>query len=150
MWLVIGYGNLLRSDDCFGAEVCRTLKSYPSIESLAKIIIVHQLTPELVDLINQAKGVIFVDASYDLAPGQLRFIPLEKALTDQLLSHNCTPQALLSETCRLYGSTPSGWLCAAGGINFELGEELSPHLQKIVPQAVKLIMEKVAAQEICI
>ncbi len=151
MWSIIGYGNSLRSDDCFGLEVCKMLKAYSTIENLAKIIIVHQLMPELIDSINRSEGVIFVDTSYDFIPGDLQFILLNQIpKNNSLFSHYCTPQDLLDEVKRLYGNMPPAWLCTIGGVYFELGEELSPLLKEAVPKATKLILEKICSQEVCL
>jgi len=176
MWMVVGFGNSLRSDDCFGAEVCKALTAHQGIENFAEIVIAHQLTPELVELVSQAAGVIFVDASSDLAPGQLQFIALSETVDgtldrtlhqtlDQALdgtlaeipdqtkvnnpranspfSHHYTPQTVLTESGKLYGRTPQGWLCTVGGQHFELGEELSPPVKATVTQAVQLILKRI-------
>ena len=59
-FLVIGYGNTLRSDDGAGQIVAEKIAQWnlPGVRSLA----VHQLTPELAEIIAQADAVIFIDA----------------------------------------------------------------------------------------
>ena len=59
-FLVIGYGNTLRSDDGAGQRVAEKIGQWelPGVGALA----VHQLTPELAENIAQADAVIFVDA----------------------------------------------------------------------------------------
>ncbi|MGF1587982.1 MAG: hydrogenase maturation protease [Pleurocapsa sp.] len=59
-YLVIGYGNTLRSDDGAGQSAANQIAAWglPNVRSLA----VHQLTPELAEDIANADTVIFVDA----------------------------------------------------------------------------------------
>jgi hydrogenase maturation protease len=152
MWLVIGYGNSLRSDDRFGLEVCNELQSYAAVEQLVEIIITQQLTPDLIEAVSKASGVIFVDASTDLAPAQMQFISLEQSVDRENLSsakpnspfsHHCTPQVIFQAAQSLYGRVPQGWLCTVGGAYFELGEELSPLVKATIPEAVHFVLEKV-------
>ena len=57
--LIVGYGNDLRSDDGAGVIVARKVAVlWPQ----ARVIVVHQLTPELAEDIAMAGKVIFVDA----------------------------------------------------------------------------------------
>lgn len=152
MWLIIGYGNTLRSDDRFGMEVCTKLEANIAFSQLTEIIIAHQLTPELSATISNASGVIFIDVSAALPPGQLKFVPLNQELTDRedsmpgshsVFTHYYTPKTLLKEAQELYGYAPQGWLCTVGAEHLELGEEISLPVKQIIPTAVRFIVDKV-------
>ncbi len=159
MWLIIGYGNSLRSDDRFGLEVCKALQSCTVVAELLEIIVTHQLTAELSASVTKATGVIFVDASANLAPGQLQVAPLNR-LSDKAnisiptdnspFSHYCTPQRLLEEAQELYGYAPKGWLCTVGGMNFEFGEQLSSPVKEMLPQAVQYVLKKICQDRMSI
>jgi|SRR6516162_2519561 hydrogenase maturation protease len=145
MWLVIGYGNSLRSDDRFGLEVIEQLKS-TRIRHLSEIMAVPQLMPELAEPVSRAEGVIFVDASTCLSPGELRCIPLNQEYMEQAevfsSSHHYVAEQLLRDAQVLYGHAPRGWLYTVGGSTFDLGEQLSPQTKASIPTVVKLILEK--------
>lgn len=84
--LIIGYGNPLRGDDGFGWHVADRLTELLNDES-AKILAVHQLTPELAESIGEAKLVIFVDAAYGGEPGSWKCEPVA---SDTILSNALT------------------------------------------------------------
>ncbi len=58
--LVMGYGNMLRSDDGVGQQVARAVAKWeiPNVDAIA----VHQLTPELAERLTKTDIAIFVDA----------------------------------------------------------------------------------------
>lgn len=149
MWLVIGYGNDMRSDDGFGIKVAEELQAR-NISHVSKIISTRQLLPELAEAISDADGVIFVDANSGLAAGRVQCITLASEPASQeaalsTFSHQLTPQELLEGARTLYGRAPKGWLYSAGCKTFELGEQLSPRLKALVPAVASLIMEKIGS-----
>jgi hydrogenase maturation protease len=151
-WLVIGYGNALRGDDSFGLEVLRLLAT-SNVSHLVETIGAHQLVPELAEPISRADYVIFVDASVDLSPGKLQVSVLQDPNDGRLedfssLSHSCVPQSLLADAKALYGHAPNAWLYAVGGGTFDLGEDLSPILEAMVPKVVRLIAEHIESSTV--
>ncbi|MGQ4647854.1 hydrogenase maturation protease [Lyngbya aestuarii] len=138
-FLVIGYGNTLRSDDAVGQQVATEVARWelPLVYSLA----VHQLTPELVEKIKIAECVIFVDACPITEEASVVQVhPLKPVTTGNfLLGHTSDPQALLAMSQAVYCYAPLAWLITIPAINFELGETLSP----IAQQGVITALEKV-------
>ena len=66
----------------------------PDIEILA----LHQLSPELMEDVSRAARVVFIDASAETAPGELRcasVVPAETA-SPEAFTHHLTPQALMA------------------------------------------------------
>ena len=65
--LVIGYGNELRGDDAAGPRVAAAVEQWqlPGV----RVLILHQLTPELADPIASSGLVIFVDAALEAEGG---------------------------------------------------------------------------------
>lgn len=135
--LVIGYGNPLRSDDGIGPQVAREVAGWgmPDVEAIA----VHQLTPELAESLASVNLVIFIDA-YPATPEQdLQVCALEPAESGTPSGHWCTPQVLLAITQALYDHCPQGWWVIVPGVNFDLGEGLSPVATQGVATALQEI-----------
>lgn len=132
-WLVIGYGNELRSDDGVGPTVARAVAQWkqPGVCGLA----CHQPTPELAEPIARARGVIFVDACVgeNATP---RLGELSSAEDAPLGSHGVAPRALLALARQLYGRTPPAWLVTLPVANLAYGQSLSPTAQRGVEWAL--------------
>lgn len=119
--LIIGYGNELRRDDGVGPRLAARVAAWerPGVRCLS----VHQLTPELADLLAEAREVIFVDASAN-GPG-LRIQSLVPDAACCLDPHHSSPAALLSLCQVLYGQAPSAWLLTIAAPDLGHGEGLS-------------------------
>lgn len=151
-WLVIGYGNTLRGDDRFGAEVVHDFIKR-GFGHLAQAICVHQLLPELIDSISRVGNVIFVDVSNDLSPGTLEVLDLKQLLDHPVeptytFSHYYTPINLLKNARELYQSTPNAWLYTVGGIQFDFAESLSMPLKNIVAEISQLIAQQIQSSSV--
>ena len=92
--LVIGYGNSLRSDDGAGPTVAAAVALWdiPGVVSVA----VHQLTPELAELLPHAELAIFVDARLANGGECVEARPLETPEETGLYGHVCDPSSLLA------------------------------------------------------
>jgi hydrogenase maturation protease len=120
--LIIGYGNPLRGDDAFG---------YRAAERIPGAIAVHQLTPELMDPIARADRVLFLDATTEGAPGEIRrrqVLPAAEGAAS--LTHHSTPESLLAGAQSLYGRAPEAELITVTAATFALSETLSPEVEK--------------------
>jgi len=127
--LVIGYGNTLRGDDGFG---------YRAAERIPGAIAVHQLTPELMEPISKADRVLFLDASAEGAPGEVRrrrVVPSEGGA----FTHHSTPEALLAGSLALYGRCPEATLITVTGVNFDVSETLSPSVQTALQEVLRVV-----------
>ena len=122
-FLVIGYGNTLRSDDGVGAKVAAAVEelALPGVTVLVR----HQLTPELAEPISEARAVVFVDAAVDAAT-EVQVRQLEPADGAQLMAHAADPRTLLEMAKQLFGRCPPAWWLTIPVQNLEFGEELSP------------------------
>ncbi len=122
-FLVIGYGNTLRSDDGVGAKVAAVVAelALPGVVALVR----HQLTPELAEPISEARAVVFVDAAADAAT-EVQVRALEPADGAQLMAHATDPRSLLAFAQQLFGRCPPAWWLTIPVENLEFGEELSP------------------------
>jgi hydrogenase nickel insertion protein HypA len=133
--IVIGYGNTLRSDDGAGQKVAEILDGWQlrGVRSIA----VHQLTPELAEILATAELVIFVDVygvdQSELAAenSDIRVISIAntasgKDYTASIGSgHVADPYGLLYLTDLVYGQAPAAWWILIPAWDFKFGEKLS-------------------------
>ena len=138
-FLVIGYGNTLRSDDGAGQRVAEKIAQWklPGVRSLA----VHQLTPELAENIAQADAVIFVDAvaTNSENPVSVKIQQLEAEDENTSLGHICNPRSLLYFTQILYGKVTQAYWVLIPAVNFDFGEEFSSLTQRGIDIALNQI-----------
>lgn len=122
--MVIGYGDDLQSDDGIGHRIADEVASWhlPSVKSLA----VDQLTPDLADSLASTDLVIFVDACLSVGNVDVQLQSLSPAC--DIDSHGCinNPRSLLALTAAIYGNCPPAWLVTIPGVNFEVGDRISP------------------------
>ena|SRR5271165_2502329 len=135
--LVIGYGNSLRGDDAVGRRLAEAVEAWqaPNIT----VISLHQLVPELVENLQRATHVIFVDAV--VCEGEVQLRRIAAAPENLPLNHYCGPGRLLALAAKLYRRCPSGWLLTIPGTDFDLSEDISPAAQVNVTTAVALVEE---------
>jgi hydrogenase maturation protease len=133
--LIVAYGNPLRSDDGAGwvvaDELHRRLAS-PEVE----VVRLQQLLPEVAESVSRAETVIFVDASRDGDPGDIRCQPVAAPLAKVQFSHQLSPAEVLGLACQLYGTTPQSFCVTVAGESFEHGEELSQRVAARLPLLV--------------
>lgn len=147
--LLIGYGNDLRGDDAAGLRVSDAIASW----KLANVstLCVHQLTPELAEILAKVDIAIFVDAYPATAEQGVQVCPIELAHTNVTMEHSTNPSYLLTLTQALYGYSPQGWWVIVPGVNFELGESLSPVAERGIEIALQKINQliKTIRKELC-
>ena len=142
--LVVGYGNVLRSDDGVGCRVAEALADGdlpPGTTVLAR----HQLTPEIAADVAVADLVVFVDAAVDGVAGDVSTSRVEPAAGSAAWSHHLTPPALLWLAGRLYGHVPAAYAVATGIASVEAGDRLSPLVERTVPRVVEAVLRIVRA-----
>jgi hydrogenase maturation protease len=135
-FLIIGYGNTLRSDDGVGQVVSMEIEKWnlPQVRSLY----LHQLTPELAEKMANFETVIFIDAC--LNSNQVELKPVEKEnLLNNNSGHYCSPEYLLYLTQFLYNKNLQAWLITIPIENLNLGENLSLVAQKGITETLEKI-----------
>jgi hydrogenase maturation protease len=133
--IVIGYGNDLRSDDGIGPKVANTLH-LRNVRSLA----VYQLTPELAETVANVDLAIFVDACLTSENNHVQVLPIAPISSMVLTGHTADPRSLLALTKAIYSYCPQAWWIKVPGVNFELGDRLSP----IAETGVAIALENIA------
>src|SRR5215469_15420486 len=132
--LIIAYGNPLRCDDGIAWQAAEELKR--EFRKSAEIICVHQLTPELVEDLSRADLVIFLDASSNGEPGEVRCKPIFAQSGEGHLCHHFAPTEILGVCERLYSIKPRAFLISVHGKCFDHGHELTPTAIQAVPKVV--------------
>lgn len=157
--LVVGYGNTLRGDDGLGPQAVDRLRQllsgtelckveFPAVEFPAvEFLSCFQLAPEHAELIAAFDLVIFIDASVEGRPGEVKVerISADAAQAEASLTHHVSPAALLALASTLYGRAPTAMLVTGTGANFDDGEGLSAEalvaLEEICRVVPRLIEE---------
>jgi hydrogenase maturation protease len=136
-FLVIGYGNTLRSDDGVGPRVAETVAAWkmPGVRTLA----CQMLTPEIADQISRARFVIFVDAAVD-APKEVQLRKLEPNETSQLMAHAADPRTMLALARDVFGHAPMAWWLTIPAVSLEFSEDFSPDAERGFAEALQKIM----------
>jgi hydrogenase maturation protease len=119
--LVIGYGNTLRGDDGIGPAVAEGVAALglPGV----RVIVAHQLTPELAADLADARLAVFVDAAVGGEP--VTAVRIEAAAAGMALTHAADPRGLLALCAAVYGRCPEVWLVTAAGSDFDFRDGLS-------------------------
>lgn len=136
--LIIGIGNPLRRDDGLGWAVAEALArdGPPGCE----VHLVHQLTPELAQLMAAASLVVLIDASHEGAPGELHVRALPATAQPSAVgTHYTTPEELAALAAAIYGQV----VVSLTGADFGLGEQCSP----LVAQQIPLV--SAAVRQLC-
>jgi hydrogenase maturation protease len=125
--LVIGYGNPLRRDDGAGPEVARRIEALglPGVE----VIEAHQLLPEYAEPLSRAERAVFIDATVEETATSVEVRPIHPRADASLAAHASDPEALLAVALLIFDHAPDAWLVTIPGIDFSLGESLTPETQ---------------------
>jgi hydrogenase maturation protease len=124
-YLIIGYGNTLRSDDGVGYLIAETIATWnlPQVKAIAR----HQLTPDLVEDIALMETVIFIDAIAREINTEAAIVtlPIPKKVRDNFSLHRLEPGTLLEMVRILYKRMPEAYQMLIPAIDFSFGENLS-------------------------
>jgi hydrogenase maturation protease len=143
--LIVGYGNRLRSDDGLGWHATERLAADPRVSG-AEIFWRHQLMPELSADFGQASLVVLIDANGDLAPGAIEVKEVAASVDGTLMSHHIDPESLVALTVEMSGAAPPVYIVSVGPDSLEVGELLSPVVERAVPELVETVVRIVAAE----
>ena len=115
MRAIIGYGNEIRGEDAFGIDVVKELQKIELKDT--KLILLHQLTPEIVLELFDADEIVFIDTLYD----EKNHYTLECSLKEQNnlnLSHHISPKTIIYMLSTLYGKKPKFFIYSITSSNF--------------------------------
>jgi hydrogenase maturation protease len=153
--LVCGFGNLYRRDDGIGRAVVNRVREqlghaplnpmddgFNELGRPVDTVVLHQLVPELAELVADYDLVIFVDAHVaDLSQSlrEERITPAYRSTS--FVSHQTRPATVLELAEKMYGRAPQAVLLSLPGYDFDFGEGLSAETRSLVPSAVNHIIK---------
>ena len=138
-FLIVAYGNPLRSDDGVAWRVAEALASKYSGPEF-EIVTVHQLGPEIADSISRAKCVIFIDAATGPGlAGDIQINELSASTDPQGFCHALSPSHILALAAQLYSARPRAFSATVVGTSFDHGELLSDPVKASIPALVARI-----------
>jgi hydrogenase maturation protease len=131
--LVVGIGNLLRTDDGLGPLTVSALEEMDLGGGEVRMMAMPQIDITLASLLASVDYAIFVDARSDNAEDEVKVSRCDR--TDQELhlshtSHSLSIPALIEATHQFYGKSPSCFLVTPKGYDFSIGEILSPQAKR--------------------
>jgi len=151
--LILGTGNLDRSDDGAAYHVLNTLRRRlgrpPLCEDGSRpqpcradvdALFVRQLVPELMETAAGYRRLIFVDAHVGDDRADLACEAVAPAYAPSPFTHHLSPAAFLALTGALHGRRPDGIVVSIRGRDFGFARSLSPGTQRLVPPAVDRIL----------
>lgn len=136
--LVVGYGNPLREDDGAGWYVAGRLSD--RLGATARVLRLHQLTPELSADLAEVDLVVFVDARAEEPERGVEIVPVEPA-DAPAHSHYSTPGALLAMARLLFGRAPAAYLASIPAHSFGFSEALTAPTRSACDEAVARIAQ---------
>lgn len=135
--LVVGYGNLLRSDDAIGQQIAKDIERWgmPNVKTIA----VHQLTPELAETLADFDIIIFVDACPGSDQQDIQIEQIRSSSFNPVARYTSDPRSLLALTQTLYDRVPQAWWVMVPGVNFEVGDRFSSTAEQNIETALQQI-----------
>ncbi len=151
--LVVGIGNVLRSDDGVGFATVERLEADPRFVSAIgrgslRVFWAQQLTPELAVDFAAADVVVLVDADAELAPGAVswRRVAVETAAAaGPGMTHHVDVASLAAMATELYGGAPEVFVVGVGPASLDVAQELSPLVARALPEVVETVAQLLGA-----
>jgi hydrogenase maturation protease len=137
--LIIGYGNELRGDDAAGPRVAAAVAAMGM--GNVRVLVRHQLTPELAEEMSQARAVIFTDAALGAERVGVCSLSPESERSRVFQAHVSSPQNLVGLAETLFGRCPPVWMVTVPARQVEFGAPLSTETFAGVTAAVGHIQE---------
>ncbi len=139
--LIIGYGNPLCGDDGVGPAVIEALEGVYAGDVSVSLLARHQLTPELADCLVGRDLVVFIDATVEGQPGEIRETRADPGAEETLLSHVCSPASLLVAARVLFDCRIEGVVFTVSGTAFEVADRMSDRVRDALPELVARVRE---------
>jgi len=144
--LILGYGNPLRGDDALGQIAVEFLaERFGGVEGV-HVRAVHQLTPDLAEILARYESAVLIDARHAEPAGQV-FVEEVRAAErppSGAFSHYVTPEELLLVTEKLYGKRPCVYLAGVTATAFEVGKPLSEVVREAMPRLYERVEEVIS------
>lgn len=152
--IIIGYGNIDRSDDGLAYEVVNTVRKtlgqnildegdtgLDTLGSQIDSVFLPQLLPEIMELLKDYEQIVFVDAHAGDDLNDLNCVRLAPQYVSSTFTHHMTPEALLAFLKTLYHHEPQAYLVSVRAHDFDFKRAFSPQTQSLLPLATEKIIQ---------
>ena len=152
--IIIGYGNPDRQDDGVAWHIMRAVaeglcftapllpeEPFAIDNDQIEFTFDLQLVPEFGERISHFKRVCFIDAHTGSIPEEIRGIEITAQYQHTPFTHHMTPQTCLEIAKTVYHSTPKAFLLSVRGYEFGFSNLLSKKTERLIPLAVKKIID---------
>ena len=148
---IIAYGNPLRGDDGIGPLVARKLSRHFEQAHELGIRELLQLDLALLEEIQSAETIIFVDASVEELHEDVQWSRIKPELNGWAMgSHSMDPKVFMGLLQLLYNRVPTAWMVSVQGHEFDLGEPLSGKAYRSAEKATVQIVDWLFKQNIAL
>ncbi|HUN54552.1 MAG TPA: hydrogenase maturation protease [Smithella sp.] len=151
--IIIGYGNIDRSDDGVAYEVVNLVRQYlgrkilededtglDNLNGEIDSVFLPQLVPEMMELIAGYDQIIFVDAHAGDDMEDLNCSKVTPQYVSSTFTHHLTPEALLAFLKTLYQREPEAYMVSVRALEFDFKRSFSPKTQSLLrPASDKII-----------
>ncbi|MBC7224931.1 MAG: hydrogenase maturation protease [Anaerolineae bacterium] len=151
--LIVGFGNLYRRDDGVALAVVNALRErlgrpplgeeddgFDDLGHPVDTVLLHQLVPDLAEVVAGYDLVVFVDAHVESVGEPLHEEELMASPKEALVPHQMHPCTVLALAHSLHGARTRGVLLSLRGHDFDFGVGLSPETAALVPRAVARLL----------
>lgn len=152
--IIIGYGNIDRSDDGLAYEVINLVRKKmgqnileegdTGLENLGgqiDSVFLPQLVPEIMELLKDYEQIIFVDAHAGNELEDLNCSKLTPQYVSSTFTHHMTPESLLAFLKILYQHKPEAYMVSVRAYEFDFKRTFSSDTQSLLRPASNKIME---------
>jgi len=159
--LVVGFGNMYRRDDGVGYAVVNALHESlygtpfdaddDGLDRLGRdvdLVVLHQLVPDLADIVADYDLVVFVDAHVEHLPEPIREENIRPLYRPGIVTHQLHPASLLALARDLYQREPRCVLLSIRGHDFDFGVGLADETASYVPRVVDRILQLAQADNV--
>jgi len=139
---VIGYGNFLRQDDGIGSYIIGRVEKAIKHKKTIRTLALHQLDIVLVEELQHARAIIFVDATMDVVDNGWKRVKIAPEFRGVYhVTHRLDPSFFLGLIHSLYEKYPETWLVTVQGDNFEFREGLTVQAEQRACRAASEIID---------
>jgi len=152
--IIIGYGNIDRSDDGLAYEIINLVRQNlgqnvledgdTGLEELGgeiDSVFLPQLVPEIMELLKDYEQIIFVDAHAGANLEDLNCSRVTPQYVSSTFTHHMTPEALLAFLKTLYQHEPEAYLVSVCAHEFDFKRTFSPKTQALLGPACNKVMQ---------
>ncbi|MGV8056561.1 MAG: hydrogenase maturation protease [Smithellaceae bacterium] len=152
--IIIGYGNIDRSDDGVAYEVVNLVRQHlgqkiledgdtglENLQGEIDSIFLPQLVPEIMELLTGYEQIIFVDAHTGTDVEDLNCFKVIPQYISSTFTHHMTPDALLAFLKSLYSHEPEAYMVSVCAQNFDFKRSFSPKTQSLLGPARERILQ---------